>query len=292
MSNKRRGLGKGLGELLSIVEPKASPVEENLGIIPHAEPLLHLPIDTVVAGPFQPRQLMDEEALQQLSESIKTQGVLQPIVVRQKSASQYEIIAGERRFRAAQLAGLTEIPAIIKNVEDKTGFLIALIENMQRENLNPMEEARGLKRLADVVELSHQEVADMVGKSRAMVSNIIRLLSLNPDVQILVEKGLIEMGHARALLGLRGQMQTQVAKTVMHRGLSVRETERLVSRLQEGTPRQVFRVVDPNIRSLEQQLADKLGASVAIRHTKEGKGTLLIQYNGLEELEGILAHIQ
>jgi len=302
MSNKKRGLGKGLNELLSSTLGSSFVVAQNKAgavVEPH-EPevidqiLMSLAIEKLVAGPFQPRQHIRHEGLEQLAESIRVQGVLQPIVVRIKN-DQYEIIAGERRFRAAQLAGLTEVPAIVRQVTDSAALAMALIENIQRENLNPMEEATALKRLSDDLQLTHLQVAEAVGKSRVSVTNILRLLSLNPEVQFMLEQEQIEMGHARALLGLKGPMQTQLAQTVIDRGLSVRETERLVMKLQDNAATTysppVKETVDPNIRRLEEDLADKLGANVAIRHGKKG-GMVVIRYHDVDELEGILAHFK
>lgn len=317
MSANKRGLGKGLNELLAatlgasivetdtddevvVSEPEKSEVaiSETATSTSMPQPtvdsgLTHLPIDEVSGGPFQPRQHIRPEGLEQLAESIKAQGVLQPIVVRKKLDGRYEIVAGERRWRAAQLAGLERIPALVKDISDEAALAVALIENIQREELNPIEEAMALKRLSDDLELTHLQVAEAVGKSRASITNALRLLSLNTDVQKLLEMGQIEMGHARALLGLKGQIQSQVAKTVATRGLSVRETERLVAKINDDrstasaeSPRQ-----DPNIRRLETDLADKLGAAVMIRHGRKGQGTVVIKYNDLNELEGILSHI-
>ncbi len=316
VKSRPRGLGKGLQELLSATlgvtaatdvlaaaMPETSTPAESLQV---KEPqvsekisgstantsLVELAVDLIKPGPFQPRNTIHQEGLEQLSESIKQQGVIQPIVVRLRADGLYEILAGERRWRASQLAGLSHIPAVIRKVPDEVAMAISLIENIQRENLNPVEEAKALKRLADVLQLTHLQVAEMLGKSRASITNLLRLLSLNPDVQLLLEKGELDMGHARALLGLRGVLQSQMAKTVLKRALSVRETERIVARLQEGGDRErARRVVDPDIRRLEQDLADKLGAAVSIRHTPRGMGTLQIRYNNTEELDGILSHI-
>ncbi len=300
-ANKRRGLGKGLDALLSaslggnaevalldaleVAAPR--PSEPKLTI------LTELPVDQIHPGPFQPRNTIDPEGIKRLAASIAQQGVIQPIVVRKNAENRYEILAGERRWRATQLAGLTKIPAVIRDVPDDMAMAIALIENIQREQLNPVEEAKALKRLADELQLTHLQVAELLGKSRASITNLLRLLSLNPDVLLLVEKGEIEMGHARALLTLQGNLQTQVAKAILKRAMSVRETERVVARLQEGLVEgKMVKTVDPNIRRLEQDLSDKLGSPVAIRHSPKGKGTLLIHYNSTEELDGILAHIQ
>ncbi|MBS0286479.1 MAG: ParB/RepB/Spo0J family partition protein [Proteobacteria bacterium] len=308
MSSKKRGLGKGLNELLSasignsiaVSRDKPQPVNPPKDGEPVAgQDLLYLPVEKLVVGPFQPRQHIRHEGLEQLAESIRAQGLLQPIVVRPKN-QHYEIIAGERRWRAAQLAGLAQVPTIVRQVPDEAAMAMALIENIQRENLNAIEEAMALKRLSEELQLTHLQVAEAVGKSRASVTNLLRLLTLNPDVQALLDQDQIEMGHARALLGLKGTQQSQIAHMVVEKGLSVRETERLVAKLVDGEgleePKQErvkeVRVIDPNIRRLEDDLADKLGAKVGIRHSSRGKGLVVIRYNSVDELEGILAHIQ
>lgn len=306
MSTKKRGLGKGLNELLSaslgnsisvVKEHKPQPVTPpKEGTLVEGQELRYLPVEKLVVGPFQPRQHIRHEGLEQLSESIRAQGVLQPIVVRPKN-QHFEIIAGERRWRAAQLAGLVQVPAIIRQVPDEAAMAMALIENIQRENLNAMEEAHALKRLSEELQLTHLQVAEAVGKSRTSVTNLLRLLTLNADVQALLDQDKLEMGHARALLGLKGDLQSTVAQTVVEKELSVRETEKLVNKMQEGPePVKTFvspsRVFDPNIRRLEEDLADKLGARVSIRHGGRGKGLVVIRYNDVDELEGILAHIK
>ena len=267
------------------------------------EELARLPLDLLQKGKYQPRIDMRAETLQELADSIKAQGVIQPIVVRPVGvpgvgeSQRYEIIAGERRWRAAQMAGLSEIPAVIRHIPDEAAIAVALIENIQRENLNPLEEARALERLISEFELTHQEAADAVGRSRAGVSNLLRLLELAPEVCERVERREIEMGHARAVLALPNRkQQVEVATLVAKRGLSVRDTEALVRRLQSGgaaasgAEGQDGR--DPNVQRLEQELADKLGAKVAIQHSTGGKGKLVVSYNSLDELDGILAHIQ
>jgi ParB family chromosome partitioning protein len=267
------------------------------------EELARLPLDLLQKGKYQPRIDMRAETLQELADSIKAQGVIQPIVVRPVGvpgvgeSQRYEIIAGERRWRAAQMAGLNEIPAVIRHIPDEAAIAVALIENIQRENLNPLEEARALERLISEFELTHQEAADAVGRSRAGVSNLLRLLELAPEVCERVERREIEMGHARAVLALPSRkQQVEVATLVAKRGLSVRDTEALVRRMQshgagasaaEGQDGR-----DPNVQRLEQELADKLGAKVAIQHSTGGKGKLVVSYNSLDELDGILAHIQ
>jgi ParB family chromosome partitioning protein len=267
------------------------------------EELARLPLDLLQKGKYQPRIDMRAETLQELADSIKAQGVIQPIVVRPVGvpgvgeSQRYEIIAGERRWRAAQMAGLNEIPAVIRHIPDEAAIAVALIENIQRENLNPLEEARALERLISEFELTHQEAADAVGRSRAGVSNLLRLLELAPEVCERVERREIEMGHARAVLALPNRkQQVEVATLVAKRGLSVRDTEALVRRLQSGgaaaSAAEGQDGRDPNVQRLEQELADKLGAKVAIQHSTGGKGKLVVSYNSLDELDGILAHIQ
>lgn len=297
---KQSRLGKGLNELLSVALPEDEPEVEQPQQTPNSEPLkakrdglTTIPIEQIKPGPFQPRLGIEHEGVEQLAESMRAQGVLQPILVRQKDSENYEIIAGERRWRAAQLAGIYNMPVIIKEMSDQTAYAVALIENIQRENLNPIEEARGLKRLADEIGLTHLQVAEAVGKSRASVTNLLRLLTLNNDVQSLLEEGQLDMGHARALLGLRGSMQSQVAQTVVKRGLSVRETERLVNKLQDGESQKpkAEPVVDPNISRLQQDLSEKLGAAVKISHSpRNGQGMVTIRYSDVDQLEGILSH--
>jgi ParB family transcriptional regulator, chromosome partitioning protein len=282
----------------------ANPANANAGInLGSGEELARLPLDLLQKGKYQPRIDMRPETLQELADSIKAQGVIQPIVVRPVGvpgvgeSQRYEIIAGERRWRAAQMAGLNEIPAVIRHIPDEAAIAVALIENIQRENLNPLEEARALERLISEFELTHQEAADAVGRSRSGVTNLLRLLELAPEVCDRVEKREIEMGHARALGALPNRkQQVEVATLVAKKGLSVRDTEALVRRLQSGgaaasaTEGQDGR--DPNVQRLEQELADKLGAKVAIQHSTGGKGKLVVSYNSLDELDGILAHIQ
>ena len=304
MIHKKPTLGRGLADLLGQAA-RPAPVAEKAPLAapaPPGEELAKLPLDLLQRGRYQPRIDMHPETLQDLADSIKAQGVVQPIVVRPVDvpapgeSQRYEIIAGERRWRAAQMAGLAEIPAVIRRIPDEAAIAVALIENIQRENLNPLEEARALQRLITEFELTHQEAAEAVGRSRAGVSNLLRLLELPPEVCELVEKRTIEMGHARALLALsdRGQ-QIEVAGRVAKKGLSVRETEALVRRLQQREMADASAETqpprDPNVDRLEQELADKLGAKVAIQHSVGGKGKLVVTYNSLDELDGILAHI-
>jgi len=300
--NDKKKLGKGLDVLLSrgSTETMASllgkPKDRSVPQAPVEKDgdLKNIPVDLIQRGKYQPRTDMHEEALQELASSIRAQGVMQPIVVRPISSDKYEIIAGERRWRATQIAGLDVIPAIIKPVGDEAAIAMSLIENIQRENLNPIEEAMALKRLQDEFELTQQEVADAVGKSRATVTNLIRLIGLTIDVRRMLEHGDLEMGHARALLSLPDIQQSDAARNVVGRGLSVRQTESLVRRLiaEAGSNTgSSTKIVDPDIKNLEENLADKLGARVMIQHTAKGKGRLVVKYNSLDELDGILSHI-
>ncbi len=308
MSIKRKGLGKGLDALLSaglgVTSPAPAmplePGESEVKLDYKDGKLAHLPVDIIQRGKYQPRRDMHQEALEELAESIKVQGVMQPIVVRPIGDGRYEIIAGERRWRATQLAGLDKIPAVIRDVPDEAAIAMALIENIQRENLNPIEEAVALKRLQDEFELTHAEVAQAVGKSRATVTNLLRLIALTEDVKTLLEHGDLEMGHARALLTLEPNIQRDIGRQIVSKGLSVRQTEALVRRYQEvknneqdengGKNKQEAPSAD--VRRLENSLSEKLGAVVEIQHTNKGKGKLVISYNSLDELDGILVHIQ
>ncbi len=293
MAAKKRGLGRGLDALLAGSKPVASVASDDSGHSAHE--LRDVPVDLIQRGKYQPRMDMHQESLQDLADSIKAQGVVQPIVIRPVgSGDRYEIIAGERRWRASQMAGLQDIPAVVRDVPDQAAIAMALIENIQRENLNPMEEARALQRLIQEFELTHQEAAEAVGRSRAAVSNLLRLLELHAEVMLMVEHGDLEMGHARAMLALPKEVQKAAALKVVAQGMSVRETERLVKRLlaeAAGEPPAPVRV-DPDIRHLEEQLSAQLAAAVKIQHSAKGKGKLVIQYNSVDELDGILAHIQ
>jgi ParB family chromosome partitioning protein len=291
---KRRGLGRGLDALLGDMNPDAESAEA--AVAGEGAKLDTLPVDLIQRGKYQPRRDFNAESLQELADSIAAQGVVQPIVVRPISEDRYEIIAGERRWRAAQQAGLDEIPVVVRDVPDQTAMAMALIENIQREDLNPLEEANALHRLLTEFELTHQEIARAVGKSRTTVTNLLRLLDLNEDVKGYVDERKLEMGHARALLGLKGPEQSSAARQVVSRGLSVRETEKLVRRLQGGEvePRAASKTpeVSTDVRRLQDDLSGKLGAKVLLQQGKGGKGKLVIAYNSLEELDGILAHIQ
>jgi ParB family chromosome partitioning protein len=307
--SKKRGLGRGLDALLGdalaqnksaaeaagtrevqavSIEPSAVESDKDMGGIKH------LPVEFIQPGQYQPRKDMHQEALEELAASIKAQGLMQPIVIRPLAGKddRYEIIAGERRWRATQLAGLDTVPVIIRDVPDDAAIAMALIENIQRENLNSMEEAQALHRLQHEFELTQQEVGDAVGKSRATVANLLRLMQLNEDVKIMLERGDIEMGHAKALLGLQDLKQSEAARHVVAKEMTVRQTESFVRNLQdEVKPKEKARP-NPDIQRLERTLGERLGANVAIQHSAKGKGKLVINYSNLDELDGILAHIQ
>ena len=287
---KKRALGRGLDALLGVRADQQDAETPNAP----GDQLKIIPIDLVQRGRYQPRLEIKPEALEELAASIKAQGVVQPVVVRPLADSgRFELIAGERRWRAAQLAGLTDLPAVVKDIPDRAVMSIALIENIQREQLNPVEEALALQRLIKEFEMTHQEVADAIGRSRAAVSNLLRLLELSPRVRQLLEGGALQMGHARALLSLPTELQAGLAERVCGEDLSVRATEKLVrSALQPPSkPRTVARP-DPNVAQLEGQLSERLGAAVAIRHGSKGAGTVVISYSSLDELDGIIAHIK
>ena len=280
---RRRGLGRGLDALLS----GAAAVHSAEG----ARELLDLPLDLIRRNRFQPRRLMDPEALEELARSIRARGVVQPVVVRPGGDGQhYELVAGERRWRAAQMAELSAIPAVVKELSDEAALGVALVENIQRQDLNPVEEALAIKRLIDDFDLTHQEAGDAVGRSRAAVSNLLRLLDLRDDVRHLLESGELEMGHARALLSLQGEAQSRAAAEVVARSLSVRETEALVRRL--NAPPKEAAPPDPDVRRLEDDLSERIGAMVSIRHGARGAGRLVIRYGSLDELDGILERIR
>jgi ParB family transcriptional regulator, chromosome partitioning protein len=307
VAQKKPSLGRGLNALIGSIEaprpvpapPVAMPVS-----VPAGDRLTRLPLDILQRGRYQPRSHLDEEALNELAASIRSQGVVQPIVVRPIEATtpsggqRYEIVAGERRWRAAQIAQLADIPAIVRDIPDETAISVALIENIQRENLNPLEEARALERLISEFSMTHQQAAEAVGRSRAAVSNLLRLLDLAPEVGEQLEARALEMGHARALLGLTTRrQQVEVAALVVKKSLSVRETEAIVRRMAQGgadrseTPA-VATATDPDVQRLELDISEKLGARVAIQHTRSGKGKLVVSYNSLDELDGILEHIR
>ncbi|WP_426415513.1 ParB/RepB/Spo0J family partition protein [Aestuariirhabdus sp. LZHN29] len=290
MAAKKRGLGRGLDALLAGSSlPKAGdPVPTGTD-----GKLSEIPVEFIRRGKYQPRRDMQPEALEELANSIRVQGVMQPIVIRPVGVNQYEIIAGERRWRATQKAGLDKIPAIIRDVPDEAAIAMALIENIQREDLNPIEEAMALQRLQEEFELTQQQVADAVGKSRTTVTNLLRLIGLNTEVRTMLEHGDLEMGHARAMLTLEEDLQLQAARAVVARSLSVRQTEALIRKLQQESPdTSSEQTLNPDIRNLQDSLSERLGASVRIDHSARGKGKLVIQYNNLDELDGILAHIK
>jgi ParB family transcriptional regulator, chromosome partitioning protein len=307
MSGKKQSLGRGLAELSPLLAKRMStpatvpaPVEAPPAAGLAGDRLANLPLDLLQRGKYQPRVDMRTETLTELADSIKSQGLVQPILVRpiggrQPGESQrYEIIAGERRWRAAQMAGLTEIPAVIRDVPDEAAVSMSLIENIQRENLNPLEEAGALLRLTLEFGMTHQAAAEAVGRSRAAVSNLLRLMELADEVKELLEQRRIEMGHARALLGLTSRrQQIEVAVLVAKKALSVRDTEALVRRIINPPAASTESPAeDPDILRLERELADKLGAKVMFKHSASGKGQLVVSYNSLDELEGILGHIQ
>lgn len=299
MSIKKPGLGRGLDALLGAGLGNASGENQAAGAnSASANALKTMPVDVIQRGRYQPRQDFEPTALQELADSINAQGVVQPIVVRplKEQAGKYEIIAGERRWRATQLAGLHEIPVVIRDVNDQAAMAMGLIENIQREELNPMEEATALQRLIDEFALTHAQAAEAVGRSRTAVTNMLRLLSLSHEVKPMLEKGEIEMGHARALLALTPERQPEVAREVVKRGLSVRETEQLVRKYLSDSNSQTKgstqTSIDPNTVQLQEKLSERLGAKVQLHHSKQGKGKLVISYNSLDELDGILDHIK
>ena len=328
MSEKKPALGRGLADLLGASRARAATPAAPVPVAPPAtsgaptsaaasaaaaprgsgDELAHLPLDVLQRGKYQPRVDMRQEALEELAISIRNQGLIQPIVVRplqeagttsRSSTLRYEIIAGERRWRAAQIAGLKTIPALIRRVADDAAIAMALIENIQREDLNPLEEARALERLIAEFNVTHQQAADAVGRSRAAVSNLLRLLELAPAVAMMVEKRQLEMGHARALLGVANrQQQVHLAEQVAREGLSVRATEALVRKLAapadapSTAPVAATHKVDPNVAALQQDLTERLGAKVLIQQGSGGKGKLIVSYNSLDELDGILGHIR
>ncbi|MGK0249123.1 MAG: ParB family chromosome partitioning protein [Oleispira sp.] len=315
--SKKRGLGRGLDALLgdalaqnkSATDAAGTSEVQEVSIQPdkvesdlQTGGIKHLPVEFIQPGQYQPRKDMHQEALEELAASIKAQGLMQPIVIRPLSnnvegkTERYEIIAGERRWRATQLAGFDTVPVIIRDVPDDAAIAMALIENIQRENLNSMEEAQALYRLQQEFELTQQEVGDAIGKSRATVANLLRLMHLNDDVKIMLERGDIEMGHAKALLGLQELRQSEAARHVVAKEMTVRQTEAYVRNVQNasqlGSPGKEKPRANPDIQRLERTLGERLGANVAIQHSTKGKGKLVINYSNLDELDGILAHIQ
>ena len=282
--NKKARLGKGLDALLGGVDQIAAQSDGELR---------YLPVATIRPGRYQPRTNMDETALTELADSIRTHGGVQPIVVRETPAGDYELIAGERRWRAAQLAGLDVIPSVVRRVADEIALAVGLIENIQRENLNPVEEANGLRRLLDEFGLTHQQVADSIGRSRAAVSNLLRLLNLDPAVRVHLENGRLEAGHARAILSLPREQQLAAADTVIQQRLSVRQTEQLVRRYLSGKRKEKRKTApkDADLRQLEEELSQQLAAPVSLEQRGQG-GRVIIEYNSLDELEGILERLR
>ena len=288
MTGKRAGLGRNLNALLgntAVSKKTKSEIEAETAVSSVA-------VEQLQAGKYQPRQDMDQQALSELAESIKHQGIIQPIIARAVSDNRYEIIAGERRWRAAQMAGLSKVPVLIKAYSDETAIALALIENMQREDLSPMDEARGLTRLQQEFELSHQQIAELLSKSRAAVSNSLRLMKLHDDVKRMLDHGDLDMGHARALLSLGPEKQSEVARLVVARNLTVRETELLVKDILSLKPVKEKRVVeDPELDALKATLCQRLGRDVSIQQRQRGQGKLVIHYNNFHELNGIIDQI-
>ena len=294
MTQKKSPLGRNLSSMLSksaLQHATDNAEAESSG----RDSLRSLPLDLISPGPYQPRSVFDAKRLEELAESIRHQGVIQPVVVRanrnkQSGNKQYELIAGERRWRAAQIAGIEKIPAIIRDVPDEIAIAMALVENIQREDLNPIEEATALRRLVDEFQMTHQEAGDAVGRSRSAVSNLLRLLELSGEVRELVDARHLEMGHARALLSLEPALQAKAAREVVSKELSVRQTEQLVRRL-KNPPTVKTRLLDPDIQHLQDALAEKLCARVRLSHNAQGKGKMVIAYNSSDELEGILEQL-
>ena len=276
---KQKGLGRGLDALLGGDEPPR-------------EALATLPVGRIRPGKYQPRTKMDQEALAELASSIKSQGLMQPLLVRPVERDRYELIAGERRWRAAQMAGLDEVPALVRDVPDEAALAMALIENIQRENLNPMEEASGLQRLIDEFKMSHEQAADAVGRSRSATTNLLRLLKLTKPVQAMVMEGVLDMGHARAILALDGARQVEAAKRVATRGMSVREAEALVARLLRGSASRQRRKSDRDLARLEEETSERLGTTVEIRPGRKGSGKLIVHYSGLDHLDHLLRKLR
>jgi ParB family chromosome partitioning protein len=307
MAAKRQSLGKGLDALLGIPEDAeelqdAAVIDTSLGltdqaiaeaVVPTDGSLQNLPVEFLRPGQYQPRRDLNPEALKELADSIAAQGVMQPIIVRPIADNKYEIIAGERRWRATQQAGLDSIPSIVREVTDEATIAMALIENIQRENLNAMEESLALIRLQDEFSLTQQQVADAVGKSRSAVTNLMRLASLEKAVQEQLQRGELELGHAKCLLGLEGSAQITAARSVAANAMTVRQTEALVKKLQSPTSTAAApKPSNPDIMRLQNELCEKLGAVVSIQHSAKGAGKLILKYNSVDELDGILAHLK
>ena len=294
MSVKRQSLGKGLDALLGMADETELDGQGPAGGASKEGQLLDLAVEFLQRGKYQPRRDMNAEALEELASSIRTQGVMQPLIVRKIDNEKYEIIAGERRWRAAQQAGLDVVPVIVREVSDEAAIAMALIENIQREDLNAMEESLALIRLQQEFQLTQQQVADAVGKSRSAVTNLMRLASLEPEVQQLLERGDLELGHAKCLLALEGAKQINAARTVASVNMTVRQTEALIKKILSGVSGKPTSEVSnsPDIKHLEDQISEKIGAPVQIQHSAKGAGRLILKYNSVDELDGILAHIK
>jgi ParB family chromosome partitioning protein len=293
MAVQKRGLGRGLDALLGNVSAKESSFAADVSrthtdLIEPKPPLQNLPIEFLQRGKYQPRKDMNPEKLQELADSIKAQGVIQPIVVRKIDQDKFEIVAGERRWRAAQLAGLQQVPVVIREIDDRTAMAVALIENIQREDLNPLEEAEALRRLLDEFEMTHQQVADAVGKSRVTVTNLLRLMELQPEVKKMLISKQIEMGHARALLSLDGAKQITAANKIVKEGLTVRATEHLVKDIQSEAKQPKIKAIDKDTLRLQEELSSRLGTRVFIDHKENGTGKLVISYSSLDALDGLI----
>jgi len=279
---KSKGLGRGLDALLA----------GDMESVSAADALRTLNVEQLQPGKYQPRTQMDQESLAQLADSIRAQGIIQPILARQVSPERFEIIAGERRWRAAQLAGLHELPVLVREIADEAALAMSLIENIQRENLNPLEEAAGIKRLIDEFSMTHQVAAEAIGRSRTAVTNLLRLLNLAPPVQELLMHGHIDMGHARSLLALEGAKQITIATQIAHRGLSVREAEMMVKRVSQPKSRLGAEKTDPDVERLEEELSETIGAQVRIQSGRGGSGTVSIRFRSLDQLEGLIAMLK
>ena len=279
MNQKRKGLGRGLDALLGGDEAPR-------------DTLATLSVARIRPGRYQPRTRMDQEALAELASSIQSQGLMQPVLVRPVDRERYELIAGERRWRAAQMAGLQEIPALVREVADESALAMSLIENIQRENLNPMEEAAGLQRLVDEFRMTHEQAADAVGRSRSATTNLLRLLRLAKPVQGMVMEGVLEMGHARALLSVDGARQIEAANRIAARGLSVREAEALVNKMQRGQTARRARKTDRDLARLEEEVSGRLGTTVEIRAGRKSRGKVIVHYSGLDHLDQLLKKLR
>ena len=278
--NKPKGLGRGLDALLG---------SDNSA---RKDATAKLPVDAIRPGKYQPRTHMDEKALNELAASIRTQGLMQPLLVRPVGRDQYELIAGERRWRAAQLAGLTEVPVLVRDVQDSAALAMALIENIQREDLNPIEEAAGVQRLIEEFRMTHEQAADAVGRSRSATTNLLRLLKLAKPVQAMLMQGTLEMGHARALLSLEGARQVEAANRIVAQGLSARESEALAARMARGAAARRVRKTDRDLARLEEEISQRLGTTVHIRPGRKGSGTIIVSYSGLDHLDRLLKKLR